>query len=66
MYRLDSTSITLPETTYPYVDVRFVATTDAEAWELYRRMQALMGRPVDTGIKEHAQLGNQPTLEVKP
>ncbi len=41
-------------------------TTDAEAWELYRRMLALMGRPVDTGIKEHAQLGNQPTLEVKP
>lgn len=66
MYMLDSTSITLPETTYPYVDVRFVATTDAEAWELYRRMLALMGRPVDTGIKEHAQPGNQPTLEVKP
>ena len=66
MYLLDSTSITLPETTYPYVDVRFVATTDAEAWELYRRMLALMGRPVDTGIKEHTQLGNQQALEVKP
>ena len=66
MYLLDSTSITLPETTYPYVDVRFVATTDAEAWELYRRMLALMGRPVDTGIKEHAQPGNQQALEVKP
>ena len=66
MYRLDSTSITLPETTYPYVDVRFVANTCEEAWELYRRMLALMGRPVDTGIKEHAQLDNQPTLEVKP
>ena len=66
MYLLDSTSITLPETTYPYVDVRFVATTDAEAWELYRRMLALMGHPVDTGIKEHTQLGNQQALEVKP
>lgn len=66
MYMLDSTSITLPENTYPYVDVRFVATTDAEAWELYRRMLALMVRPVDMGIKEHAQLGNQQALEVKP
>lgn len=46
--------------------MRFVATTDAEAWELYRRMLALMGRPVDMGIKEHAQLGNQQALEVKP
>ena len=66
MYLLDSTSITLPENSYKYVDVRIAATTDAEAWELYRRMLALMGRPVDTGIKEHAQLDNQPTLEVKP
>ena len=66
MYLLDSTSVTLSKTTYPYVDVRFVATTYAEALELYRRMLALMGRPVDTGIKEHAQLDNQPTLEVKP
>ena len=46
--------------------MRISATTDAEAWELYRRMLALMGRPVDTGIKEHAQLDNQPTVEVKP
>ena len=66
MYLLDSTSITLRENSYKYVDVRISATTDAEAWELYRRMLALMGRPVDTGIKEHAQLDNQPTLEVKP
>lgn len=66
MYLLESTSITRPETAYPFVDVRFVATTDAEAWELYRRMLALWGRPVDTGIKEHAQLGNQQALEEKP